>query len=432
MKGGWVAEVRRWRAGLSPVVIEGRKGFRWPKAGEAVIANYDILPAAHKAGCPKVTVTKCSGCDPRFRGAHVKATCPAGKKVCPGCAALPAPAPSTTMIVDEAHACKNPKANRTQAVRMLRERVAASGGSCWPLTGTPLINKAEELWDLLSCFDLARDAFGSFEEFVRLYGGTPRFIDKNEGGRLVRKRVGFDWGEPLPEAASYLQRVCLRRMQKDVMRDMPPMTVQIVPVEIDARTIAACDALLEEIGGAARIEELLLSGQKTTFKSLATVMAALASAKVPALLEEIVQYEDAEEPVVVFSKHRAPVDVLSKRDGWEAITGDVSATKRTEIVEAFQAGQLRGLAATITAGGTGITLTRSAFMVFCDQEWTPALNNQAIFRLLRHGQTRPVLVKILTAEHPLDRRVAEVLTRKLTLIEGAVDAAREIEDGAEP
>jgi hypothetical protein len=88
------------------------------------------------------------------------------------------------------------------------------------------------------------------------------------------------------------------------------------------------------------------------------------------------------------SRKLAPVEEVGNRDGWAAITGDTPPARRADIVAAFQAGELKGLALTITAGGLGLTLTRAAHAMFCGLNWMSANNAQADDRLCRIGQTR--------------------------------------------
>lgn len=67
--------------------------------------------------------------------------------------------------------------------------------------------------------------------------------------------------------------------------------------------------------------------------------------------------------------------------------------------------------------GVGVTLTRSANVMFLDRDFVPANNLQAEDRSLRIGQTRGVVVTILNATHPVDQRVAIILERKERLLE---------------
>jgi SNF2 family DNA or RNA helicase len=216
----------------------------------------------------------------------------------------------------------------------------------------------------------------------------------------------------------------LRRMKKDVMQDLPPKTKRFYPVDVDKKCLRACDELLAQHGGLAAVTAMLAK-EKIPFELFSTVRSILASAKVPAMLALVEQHEEEETPLLVFSAHRAPIDLLSKRPGWEVITGDTPAARRSEIEDAFQAGKLRGIGGTIKAAGVAITLTHGSNQVFVDQELTPSLNEQAEDRQLRHGQKNAVLITVLVANHILDERVAEILLRKQALITASVDAARD-------
>jgi hypothetical protein len=70
----------------------------------------------------------------------------------------------------------------------------------------------------------------------------------------------------------------------DVLKDLPPKTKRLFPVEIDEKTIEECDRLLEAAGGKIEGMDALLSLQKVRFDLVSRVRAALAQAKIPALL----------------------------------------------------------------------------------------------------------------------------------------------------
>jgi hypothetical protein len=144
------------------------------------------------------------------------------------------------------------------------------------------------------------------------------------------------------------------------------------------------------------------------------------------MLEYVEECEDAEVPLVVFSCHTAPVMALSEREGWEVITGATSSEARAEIVRRFQAGELRGVALTIAAGGVGLTLTRAWKALFVDLDWTPALNWQAEDRICRIGQTNnKVLIVRMVSEHILDQHVLRLMSEKIAWIQGAIENTTE-------
>lgn len=160
------------------------------------------------------------------------------------------------------------------------------------------------------------------------------------------------------------------------------------------------------------------------FEMLSAMRAALATAKIPACLELVEQYEEANEPVVVFSDHQAPIEALGARPGWAMLYGKTPMDQRQTIVDAFQAGKLKGVACSIKAAGVGITLTRADTIIFVDQSWVPALNEQAQDRICRIGQKRGCNIITLAADHPLDKRIAELLSIKQAMVSATVEKAQ--------
>ena len=441
VKGVWKREIQQKRSHLRATVLEGKRAFvGWPKPGEVWLLNPEIMPETHTKEClakrkdkkttlpgrhrleceiakrswvigvvpeaqPKkaIEAMACKGClTPAIEA-----------KRCDGCLPITENVPEDMVLVyDEAHMFKNLKAQRTIKARSLARAVRRVGGRVWLLTGTPLLNRPEEMWALSDVALVAEEAFGSYDQFVKLLGGRPA-----DGG------YGWVWeGDPeTAQVAERIERIMLRRRRVDVMPELPRKTFQIVPVEVDREALAACDAALAEYGGVDRIADMLDS--KIEFKSISRIREALAKAKVPAMLSLIEEYEESGEPVVVASAHRAPIDALATRPGWRVITGDINASQRTEIEDAFQRGELKGVGCTIQSAGVGITLTRACHMIRVDSAWSPGINAQMDDRICRIGQTRPVLIRILAANHPLDERVEETLARKQHLIESTIDAA---------
>lgn len=383
-KGVWVREAKAWRPDLNVVALKGRKSFRWPTAGEMVVLNYDILP--------------------------------------PECGDAPN---GVVVIADEAHAVKNNKAARTKRFRAIAKKAHQAGGRVWLLTGTPLLNRPPELWALLTAAGLEKITFGSFPAFAKLMGGYQ--VSFRARGRTV---TCWEWsGQVAPQVPDMLRTAMLRRLKEDVLEDLPALRYESIDVNgLSASLRKQCDKALEKIApqleAAEKVAESAANLGSIPFEELSAVGKALATAKIPALLQLVEEHEEADEPLVVFSAHRAPIDALADREDWAVITGDVSPEKRTEIEDQFQAGKLKGIACTIQAGGVAITLTRASRAVFVNRLFTPALNQNARDRIYRIGQNRGVLITDLVADHALDRRIYELLAIKEQLIAETVDAAK--------
>jgi SNF2 family DNA or RNA helicase len=378
VKGVWRREVEKWRPELRTRVLEGRGNFAWPSPGEVVVVNYDILPGE-----------------------------------------LAQPAyEHTVLIFDEAHNLKSSKTKRNRAATMLASEVRAKLGRVWLLTATPLLNRPQELWNILDVANMAQEAFGSWKGFCEGFKGK-----KGPWGGMV-------WGLPTEDVAPRLQRVSLRRLKRDVLPDLPTKTWREIPVAIDTKTIKICDAVLAAMAKRGKNADDVAAAlvkledeDRNLFECISAARAALAVAKTDALFEVLSSYEEEGAPVVVFSAYRAAIDALTGREGWRVITGDTPPAERTEIEELFQRGELRGVGCTIKAGGVGITLTAASDAIFLDLEWTPALNAQAEDRLLRIGQKKAVVITQLVAEHELDERLAKALSRKEALTDASVEAS---------
>ncbi len=393
-KGVWVREVAKWRPDLTAVALKGRKSFRWPEPGELVVTNYEILPG-------KVAGSK-ANLDPALEGA-----CPDG----------------LVLIADEAHKVKNSKAAMTKKLRALTRLVRKRGGRTWMLTATPLLNRPPDLWALLTAAGVEKSVYGSFPKFAEAMGGYQEMI-RARGGRRI---YVWQWGgTPRAEVAERLAPVMLRRLKAEVLADLPAKRVEELSVNgLDRQTRALADAAWAIVEDSWDLEALAKSGDRLpSFDEMSAARAALAAAKIPALEALADEAEEAEEPLVVFSAHRAPVKALAEREGWALITGETPPEKRSEIEDRFQRGELRGVAATIKAGGVAITLTAARRAIFCDLDWTPSLNQQAEDRIYRIGQSRGVLITRLVAEHPLDEHVLSLLDAKQRILDASVDAAR--------
>jgi len=376
-KGVWSREIAKWRTDLRVTILEGRGSFRWPAPGEVVITNYDILPDS----------------------------------------ATPAPQ-GCVVIADEAHVLKGgKKAKRGARFQTLAASARTVGGRTWLLTATPLLNRPQEVWNILAAADLAHSAFGSWSRFVQVFNGYP-----GEWG-------GYTWGTPDADAASEcLRRVSLRRSKVEVLTDLPAKRLSFRTVDLAAQDVKALDAIVAKLGGIENVAAAIrsaIAGQNDAlaFTEISRARAILAKAKIPAMMEVIESFEEQGEPLVVFSAHRAPIDMLASRPGWAVITGDTAPEARTSIENRFQNGELLGVACTIKAGGVAITLTRAANSLFIDREWTPALNEQSQDRIYRIGQNRGVCCDHLVANHALDQRIADLLDEKSNIVDNSIQAS---------
>ena len=363
VKNVWKKEIELLRPELKVTVISGRNNFVLPKQNEVIVINYDILPT--------------------FPNNFVVPT-------------------QTFLVLDEVHACKSTQTVRSKRVRVLRTAVVASGGYVHGLTGTPILSKPEDLWGILSCLGLEKDAFGSYTNFLRIFNGK-----KIDFGRRFSKIV---WGVPLPEASTCLSHIALGRKREAVLPDLPTKTyetylVKIKDTELNKIAINQIEEALEKPGALSIMREQVCNDK--------TVEA------IPYIAEL-----SESEPIVVFTTHVKSANDIAKYFSTVPIFGETKQEIRNMLVDDFQSGKTNVIVGTVAAMGVGITLTRSHHAVFVNRDWTPALNRQAEDRVCRIGQDKGVLITDILVDHPVEDIIYKVLLRKQGIINESIEKSR--------
>lgn len=379
-KYNWEVEAKRWRPDYDIRVVEGRGVSELrlqlpPREGEIVIMNYDILPGNKRdlgedEGFEIVGIVEKMWKDIIF-------------------------------IADEAHYMKNRDSVRHKKGKIL-SRLAKK---TWLLTGTPMLGYPDDLWGLLVAGGMHEICYGDWENFKTLFNYRKGEVSRNRR-----------WGMPTLEGSARLLRAMLRRNKREVL-DLPEKQRHDIQVTgLPEHVKAKLDELYDDFW------YMLDDNRLPPFHEMAKVRNQLAIARTEAAIEVVEKFEANNNPLIVFSAHRFPVDEIGKRDGWKTITGDTSSKKKQEIVEQFQNGNLKGVAATITAGNEGITLTNANNILFVDLDWTPSNNWQAEDRINRIGQNAESLNVIrLVSSHAMDRKVLDILTAKIQRIEKAIN-----------
>ena len=104
------------------------------------------------------------------------------------------------------------------------------------------------------------------------------------------------------------------------------------------------------------------------------------------------------------------------------IYGAITPQRRQEIIDEFDdapAGSV--LVSQIQSGGTGLNIQSASVVVICEPQFKPSIENQAISRAYRMGQSRNVLVYRLLCEDSVDERITEILERKQEIFDAFAD-----------
>ena len=317
------------------------------------------------------------------------------------------------LVLDEAHAIKNPAARQSKAVKNLnaRSRIA--------LTGTPVENRLSDLWSL---FDFLNPG---------LLGSATRF--KGFVKSLSERET--DQYAPLRNLVSpYI----LRRLKTDrsIISDLPEKTE--VPAYCGLSKVQAAQYQQAVIQMANAIENLegikrrgLVLSYLLRFKQICNHPSQLLgddeydpkkSGKFQRLAELCEEIASRQEKLLVFTQFREMTTPLASflaqqfgRPGL-VLHGGTAVKQRQKLVEHFQ--DENGppfFILSLKAGGTGLNLTQASHVIHFDRWWNPAVENQATDRAFRIGQKNNVLVHKFICQGTVEEKIDALINEKTAL-----------------
>jgi superfamily II DNA or RNA helicase len=316
-------------------------------------------------------------------------------------------------ILDEAQAIKNAGTRQARAVKELKAKAR------FALTGTPVENRAGDLW---SIFDFLNPG---------LLGSASAFT------KFIRGRGDSDQPDYGPLRA-LTRPYILRRLKTDkrVIADLPDKTEVRAWCSLTKPQAAlyqkAVSELAESLENADGIQRRgLVLAFIMRFKQICNhpsqwlgdgSYAPEGSGKFARLRELAEEIAERQEKALVFTQFREITDPLLaflgevfRRPGL-VLHGGTAVAQRRKLVESFQRDDGPPFfLLTVKAGGTGLNLTQAAHVIHFDRWWNPAVENQATDRAFRIGQKQNVLVHKFVCRGTIEERIDAVLEDKKAL-----------------
>lgn len=285
------------------------------------------------------------------------------------------------MVVDEAHYIKNPEARRSINVKnigMHAERLMF-------MTGTALENKVDEMISLV------------------------RILQPNIASQI--QEMAFM--SAAPQFREAIAPVYYRRKREDVLTELPDLIESKEWCSLSHNEeIAYENAVLSKNYAEARRVSWNVDDLKD-------------SSKASRLLELVEEAESENRKVIVFSFFLDTIHKVTMLLGnrcTNPINGSVTPQRRQEIIDEFDnapAGTV--LVAQIQSGGTGLNIQSASVVILCEPQFKPSIENQAISRAYRMGQTRNVLVYRLLCERTVDEKIMSILESKQATFDAFAD-----------
>lgn len=153
------------------------------------------------------------------------------------------------------------------------------------------------------------------------------------------------------------------------------------------------------------------------------------SSKVAALLKLLTASRDTSpsSKSIIFSQFRKMLLLLEeplKEAGFKVIRldGSMNAKKRSQVIKEFGVPAPEGptiMLASLKASNAGINLTAASTVYLLEPWWNPAVEEQAMDRVHRIGQTRDVKVVRMIARDTIDERILQLQEKKRMLAKKA-------------
>ncbi len=314
--------------------------------------------------------------------------------------------PFHTVFFDEAQAFKNPVTQTAKAVKMVQ------ASRRFALTGTPIENSVEELWSIF------------YVIFPELFLGLKAF------SKLTSEQI-----------ARRVRPFLLRRVKEDVLLELPGKEESIESSDLLPEQKKLYGAYLAKL----RHDTLKHLDKDTFRKNRIRILAGLtrlrqicchpklfvdnyegSSAKFEQLLQILEESQNAGRRVLIFSQFTAMLSLIGRELAMEGrkffyLDGQTPSEERVQLCERFNRGEGDLFLISLKAGGTGLNLTGADTVILYDTWWNPAVEEQAMDRAHRMGQSNVVQVIKLVARGTIEEKMNELQEKKRHLIEAIIE-----------
>lgn len=321
------------------------------------------------------------------------------------------------IVLDESQNIKNLAAQTTQAVTILRS------SHRFALSGTPMENNLTELYSLFRF--LNPGMFGTLEDFNSNYTyPIQKNGDKDATDALRRKIFPF----------------MLRRLKKDVLKELPERIEQVYYVEMDSAQASFYERrrkeYLEQIRDTIGREgvqksQFVMFQALNELRRIASVPESLTesrikSPKIEQLVDSVGSAVENGHKVVVFFNFVAGLEIVGSRLSelgvdFETMTGSTSTPARKKAVDRFQTdSECKAMLMTLKVGGVGLNLTAADTVFIFEPWWNKAAEEQGINRLHRIGQKNTVYSYSIIAKNTIEEKILQLQEQKKELFDGLI------------
>lgn len=317
------------------------------------------------------------------------------------------------VILDESQAIKNPASKIAKAVNLLQ----ADNRLC--LSGTPLQNNTFDIYAQMNF--LNPGLLGSIDWFRQQFAiPIDKFGEQQQKEHLRKLLFPF----------------ILRRTKEQVAKDLPEKTEQVLYCEMGAQQRKIYDAYRNDV----RDKILGLIEEQGVQRSQLTILQGLMklrqicdspailkdedypnhSVKIHELTSEL-EENLSNHKALIFSQFLGMLSLIREKlrelgIKYEYFDGSTSINDREKAIQNFQHDdECRVFLISLKAGGVGLNLTAADYVYIVDPWWNPAVEQQAIDRTHRIGQTKNIFAYRMICKDTVEDKILQLQEKKRAL-----------------
>ncbi|KAF2076050.1 hypothetical protein CYY_002664 [Polysphondylium violaceum] len=318
------------------------------------------------------------------------------------------------VIADESHYIKQYKSQRTKSVLPILSKAKRA----ILLSGTPALSRPYELYTQVSALI---PFFQSWSDYMYRYCNA----------QTTNYGLDYFGSSNMKELNLFLNTIMIRRLKEDVLTDLPDKIRESITIKLDKKKLVAIGKTFEQLKQAKQEMEgtndpftarSKKGSRSSLFLKLFRDTGLYKLDAVNKYLNEKFE-EDSPTKYLVFAHHTNVIDGIchslkKKKVEHIRIDGSTPVHSRHELVKLFQSEDsgIKVAVLSITAAGTGLTLTAASVVIFAELYWTPGTLFQAEDRAHRYGQKNSVLIQYLIAQGTADEHLWNMLQSKYNLL----------------
>lgn len=348
------------------------------------------------------------------------------------------------LIVDEAHAIKNYKSQRTKAIM----EIAHIAKRAVLISGTPFLSRPIEIYPLLNSINPKHKIWSNYKVFGERFceGREMTLKVKLKGGKTRDQKIFNVNGASRIEEFHNLVRdeVMVRRLKSDEgVLDQLPEKIRVtqyfetsskeqkeINILMNGLKIQIEKAFRQYNGDEKEVKKHIFSrlSSSSMEEDIFEAYRLAGKAKIDSVKSWVVEKLDGEvDKLIIFGHHKDFLDgieqtLIDEKIKYMKIDGSTSKIKRFENTENFQKNpEIRVALLSINAASVGLTLTAASTVLMGELPWTPALAQQAEARAHRNGQKEIVYCYYAIANETLDGYLWNMISQKSSVISSMLD-----------